>query len=120
MLNRNIFTPGLLATSAIPGLAYAEGAPKTPYPLSANVYLVFVDATDGTMCAGLNASYAPPFLEGLSAVGHVGYTNYGEKPVTRIDNRTKPSNYKDAASFSNGGLRDLARAAGYITAGRMF
>jgi uncharacterized protein (TIGR02001 family) len=44
----------------------------------ANTKSGFTDDTKGTYYPELNASYPLPWVEGLSAVGHFGYTHYAE------------------------------------------
>jgi uncharacterized protein (TIGR02001 family) len=54
----------------------------------------YKDDTDGTMYFDLSATYPLPFWEGLSLVGHVGYTDFSsEVPPPGNHGETDPSYY---------------------------
>jgi uncharacterized protein (TIGR02001 family) len=52
----------------------------------------FKDDTKGTYYPELNAAYPLPWVEGLSLVGHLGYTKYNEElAVANANGKTDPS-----------------------------
>jgi uncharacterized protein (TIGR02001 family) len=51
----------------------------------------FEGKTDGTMYYDLSIAYPLPVWEGLSLVGHVGYTDFKRKTVAPVNGETDPS-----------------------------
>ena len=110
----------------------------------------FTDNTDGTYYLQLDAAYPLAQVEGLSLVGHVGYTHYSNDLATANANgKNDPSYtdwklgvsyvlkdgwtvgayyigtnntdfYKHTLSFANSDVKDLGGSGGYITVGRTF
>jgi uncharacterized protein (TIGR02001 family) len=110
----------------------------------------FNGSTNGTYYVQLDAAYPLPSVEGLSLVGHVGYTHYSEAlKAANVNGKTDPSYadwklgvsyafkdgwtlgayyvgtsntdfYKKTLSLANSDMKDLGGSAGYITVGRTF
>ena len=110
----------------------------------------FADDTKGTYYLQLDGSYPLPQVEGLSLVGHVGYTHYSHDLAAPVNNCcTDPSYwdwkfgvsyvwkdgwtvgayyvgtnntdyYNNTPSLANSSTKDLGGSAGYITVGRTF
>ena len=110
----------------------------------------FKDDTKGTYYPELNAAYPIPGVEGLSAIGHLGYTKYKEELAAPNANgktdasyadwklgvsytwkdgwtfgayyvdTTNKDFYKKTVSWVNTDTKDLAHSGGYITVGRTF
>jgi uncharacterized protein (TIGR02001 family) len=127
---------------------------KVSYALTdyfgANTKTGYLGDTDGTYYPEVNVSYPLPFLENLSLIAHVGYTNFKEElAAPNVNGETDPSYadwkiglsyvwkdgwifgayyvdtsnddfYKNTASFANSQLKDLGGAGGYVTVGRTF
>lgn len=103
--------------------------------------------TKGTLYLEGNANYV--LMEGLTLVGHLGYTKYPEKRSAPINGETDPTYfdwklgvsyamkdgwtagayyvdttnedyYRGATSFANSDTRDLNKASFYVTVGRTF
>ena len=110
----------------------------------------FTGNTNGTYYLQLDAAYPLPSVEGLSLVGHVGYTHYSEDlAAPNANGKTDPSYadlklgvsyvfkdgwtlgayyvgtnntdfYKNTASLANSQVKSLGGSGGYITVGRTF
>jgi uncharacterized protein (TIGR02001 family) len=110
----------------------------------------FTDSTSGTYYPELNVSYPLSSIEGLSLIGHVGYTHYSAKlSAPNVNGETNPSYtdwklgasytwkdgwtvgayyvgttntdyYKNTQSAANSDVKDLGGTGGYITVGRTF
>ena len=110
----------------------------------------FTDDTKGTYYLQLDGSYPLAQVEGLSLVGHVGYTHYSHDLAAPVNNCcTDPSYwdwkfgvsyvwkdgwtvgayyvgtnntdfYNPTASLANSQTKDLGGSTGYITVGRTF
>jgi uncharacterized protein (TIGR02001 family) len=116
----------------------------------ANKSTGFKDDTSGTYYPELNAAYPLPGVEGLSLIGHIGYTKFKEDLANPNQNgKTNPSYadwklgvsyvwkdgwtlgayyvdttnkdyYKNTPSLANSDTKDLAHSGGYVTVGRTF
>jgi uncharacterized protein (TIGR02001 family) len=116
----------------------------------ANESTGFKGDTSGTYYPELNVSYPLPMVEGLSLIGHIGYTNFtDELAAPNAQGKDNPSYadwklgvsyawkdgwtlgahyvdttnkdyYKGTVSVANSDVKDLAHAGGYITVGRTF
>lgn len=116
----------------------------------ANTKTGFKDDTKGTYYPELNVSYPLPMVEGLSLIGHLGYTKYkDELAAPNAQGKTNPSYadwklgvsyawkdgwtfgayyvdttnqdyYKGTTSFANSDTKDIAHSGGYLTVGRSF
>jgi uncharacterized protein (TIGR02001 family) len=110
----------------------------------------FADNTNGTYYLQLDAAYPLPSVEGLSLVGHVGYTHYSQDlAAPNANGKTDPSYadlklgvsyvfkdgwtlgayyvgtnntdfYKNTPSLANTDTKSLGGSGGYITVGRTF
>lgn len=110
----------------------------------------YKDDTKGTYYPELNAAYPLPGVEGLSLIGHVGYTKYkeglsspnaqGKDNPSYADwklgvsyvwkdgwtlgayyvDTTNKDFYKSTPSLATTEVKDLAHAGGYVTVGRTF
>lgn len=110
----------------------------------------FTDNTSGTYYPELNVAFPLSSVEGLSLIGHAGYTHYSAKlSAPNVNGDTDPSYadwklgvsyvwkdgwtlgayyvgtsntgfYKNTTLFANSDVKDLGGTGGYVTVGRTF